>query len=163
MSVQPPSANDRLLIYHDVLRPAGIHSYIWCEIEFRKRPLSVIMFARHGEEPPFRARDNGIVCSLRTSLGLVEAALQASLRPYAANYTNLLRSRLGLSRREAEVAALIVRGLQEKEIASRLGTSPNTVHTQTRRIYEKTGVSGRMELVVRFKEWLTLDAPDNSG
>jgi DNA-binding NarL/FixJ family response regulator len=53
-----------------------------------------------------------------------------------------------LSPRETQVATLVARGLQNKEIAALLGTSVDTVRKQTIRIYAKTGVSGRVQLTV---------------
>jgi DNA-binding NarL/FixJ family response regulator len=59
-----------------------------------------------------------------------------------------------LSPREREVARLIRSGLRNKEIAALLGTSVETVRKQTISIYEKLGVSVRVELVSHFGEGL---------
>ncbi|WP_372053513.1 helix-turn-helix transcriptional regulator [Tistrella mobilis] len=52
-----------------------------------------------------------------------------------------------LSPREAEIAALLARGLGHKEVARRLGLSPVTIRNQTRRIYDKLGINSRAALV----------------
>jgi DNA-binding NarL/FixJ family response regulator len=49
----------------------------------------------------------------------------------------------GLSEREAEVLALVARGLTNKEVGAALGLSPRTVQQHTLRIYKKIGVSTR--------------------
>lgn len=57
-----------------------------------------------------------------------------------------LRS-LGVSAREYETLVLLAEGLSNKEIARKLGVSPNTVKTHLARLYEKLGASRRMEAV----------------
>ena len=65
-----------------------------------------------------------------------------------------------LTRREEEVMACLFEGLQDKEIASRLGIGAATVHTHMHRLFEKLGVHSRRELIAKF---LTLDAPGARG
>jgi DNA-binding NarL/FixJ family response regulator len=55
-----------------------------------------------------------------------------------------------LSERELEVLRLLSRGLYYKEIADKLNISFNTVHTLSRRIYEKLQVNSRKEAVERY-------------
>ena len=55
----------------------------------------------------------------------------------------------GLSRRETEVVELLAQRLSRKEIAERLGLSPDTVKTYTRTLYEKLGVNRRRDAVAR--------------
>ena len=54
-----------------------------------------------------------------------------------------------LSDRELEVLQLIAEGLTNREIATRLFLSLNTVKAHTRNIYGKLGVHNRMEAVIR--------------
>ena len=53
----------------------------------------------------------------------------------------------GLSHREAEVVALIAKGLSNQEIATRLYLSINSVKTYIRTAYRKIGVSRRSQAV----------------
>jgi len=53
-----------------------------------------------------------------------------------------------LAKREDEVAGLVAEGLSNREIADRLGLSEHTVSNYLFRIYEKLGISGRVELVL---------------
>jgi DNA-binding NarL/FixJ family response regulator len=53
-----------------------------------------------------------------------------------------------LTRREEEVVCLITEGLPNREIAQRLGVSPHTVKNYLYRIFEKLGISSRVELVL---------------
>ena len=52
-----------------------------------------------------------------------------------------------LSDREAEVAELVVRGLSNKEIASKLNISSNTVKTHLRAVFGKSGARSRFALM----------------
>ncbi len=54
-----------------------------------------------------------------------------------------LRTRLGLTEREAEVALLVAEGLTSKEIAVRLDLSPHTVRRHGERVLEKLGLHTR--------------------
>jgi DNA-binding NarL/FixJ family response regulator len=55
------------------------------------------------------------------------------------------------SRREAELVRLVSQGLRNKEIAARLGITEGTVKTHLHRLYEKLGVTSRVELVNRAR------------
>jgi two-component system, NarL family, nitrate/nitrite response regulator NarL len=52
----------------------------------------------------------------------------------------------GLTPREAELVELVSQGLRNKEVAARLGISEGTVKIHLHRIYEKLGVTSRVEL-----------------
>ncbi len=54
---------------------------------------------------------------------------------------------LGVSAREYETLEHLAAGLSNKEIARKLGVSPNTVKTHLARLYEKLGAARRTEAV----------------
>ena len=54
----------------------------------------------------------------------------------------------GLTDREHEIVGLIVEAAGNKEIADRLRISEKTVKNHLTNIYDKLGVSGRLELAV---------------
>ncbi|MEA4961166.1 helix-turn-helix transcriptional regulator [Lutispora sp.] len=56
--------------------------------------------------------------------------------------------KLILTLRETEIIEMVKRGLNNKEIASELYISVNTVKTLLRRIYEKTGASSKTQLAM---------------
>jgi DNA-binding NarL/FixJ family response regulator len=56
----------------------------------------------------------------------------------------------GLSPRELEILALLSKGITNKDIAMRLGISPETVRTHLGHIYEKLHVQGRTEAVAKY-------------
>jgi DNA-binding CsgD family transcriptional regulator len=54
---------------------------------------------------------------------------------------------LGLSPREVDVLERLAAGESNKEIARRLGISPNTVKTHVARVYEKLDVQRRVQAI----------------
>ncbi len=58
------------------------------------------------------------------------------------------RVRDRLTSKEMKIVALIVQGCKNKEIAIRLGTTEQVVKNYLRSIYDKTGVSDRLELAL---------------
>jgi DNA-binding CsgD family transcriptional regulator len=62
---------------------------------------------------------------------------------------------LGLSPRELEVIEALALGESNKEMARRLGISPNTVKTHIARVYEKLEVQRRVQAVEKAR-FLTL-------
>jgi two-component system, NarL family, response regulator LiaR len=59
-----------------------------------------------------------------------------------------MRSR-GLTARESEAVALLVRGLRNREIAEAMYVSVDTVKTHLRNVYRKLGVRNRAEVVAK--------------
>ncbi|GLC25654.1 helix-turn-helix transcriptional regulator [Roseisolibacter agri] len=62
-----------------------------------------------------------------------------------------LRARYGLTAREVAVARLLAERLSDAEIATRLGTSPNTARTHVERVRTKLGVAKRGEVGARLR------------
>lgn len=61
-------------------------------------------------------------------------------------------SSLGITGREREVLQLLADGRSNKEIASRLGLSPNTVKSHVARLFEKLQVARRTEAILHARE-----------
>jgi DNA-binding NarL/FixJ family response regulator len=58
------------------------------------------------------------------------------------------RVRDRLTAKEIKIVALIVQGCKNKEIAIRLGTTEQVIKNYLRSVYDKTGVSDRLELAL---------------
>ena len=58
------------------------------------------------------------------------------------------RVRDRLTPKEMKIVALIVQGCKNKEIATRLGTTEQVIKNYLRSVYDKTGVSDRLELAL---------------
>jgi ATP/maltotriose-dependent transcriptional regulator MalT len=59
---------------------------------------------------------------------------------------------LGITARELEILSLIARGLSNREIATQLFVSENTVKTHCARAFDKLGAARRTQAVQRGKE-----------
>jgi DNA-binding NarL/FixJ family response regulator len=76
----------------------------------------------------------------------------ASLTPEQASLGSQL---LNLTRREEEIAALVARGMTNRQIASELSISEHTAATHIRRILKKLGLRSRAQVA----SWLTQQQP----
>lgn len=68
-----------------------------------------------------------------------------------------------LSKREEQVVACVAEGLTNREIARQLGLSEHTVKNYLFRIFDKLGISGRVELVLYALSHREGDAPASSA
>lgn len=69
-------------------------------------------------------------------------------------------SLLGLSRREKDVAALLLQGRSQAVIADQLFVASSTVNTHVKHIYQKTGVNSKQEFIDVCQEKLQASVSD---
>lgn len=84
----------------------------------------------------------------------VWAGLKLAKRPAAATFekNEAALAALGITLREQEVLGLLAAGGSNKEIAQKLGVSPNTVKTQVASLYQKLEVQRRTQAVQKARE-----------
>ncbi|HMD78234.1 MAG TPA: response regulator transcription factor [Terracidiphilus sp.] len=73
-----------------------------------------------------------------------------ALEPFAPNKAQ--QQALGITARELEILTLVARGLSNREIATQLFVSENTVKTHCARAFDKLGAARRTQAVQRGKE-----------
>ena len=73
-----------------------------------------------------------------------------ALGPFVPNTAH--QQTLGITARELEILTLIARGLSNREIATQLFVSENTVKTHCARAFDKLGAARRTQAVQRGKE-----------
>ena len=64
----------------------------------------------------------------------------------------------GLTPRETEIAAGVAAGLQNKEIAEKLGIADGTVRIHVHNIFKKLGIQNRVELANRIHDRQSVDS-----
>ncbi len=89
--------------------------------------------------------------SIRETVVVKEVLLPApALQPFAPNRAR--QQTLGITARELEILTLVARGLSNREIATHLFVSENTVKTHCARAFDKLGAARRTQAVRRGKE-----------
>lgn len=140
----------------DLHLPDGSGFEVLDHVEALGESLPAVVITAHGDVPTtVRAMKHGAIELLekpfdnRRLLEAVAAGLDRSSRERGERRRRQdARDRLAaLSVREREVLDLVVEGLPNKRIASRLGVSEQTVKVHRMRIMEKTGVDSLPELV----------------
>ena len=100
---------------------------------------------------------HGVILKSRSGRELVDA-LERVVAGEHIGLTHVTRSRRGgreheLSSREQEVLALVALGLTNRDIASELYLSVDTVKTYVRRLFTKLGVSNRTQAATRAADF----------
>ncbi len=68
------------------------------------------------------------------------------------SHWHFVKTRYKMGLREVQVAILVCRNFDNREIAQALRVEQSTVKTHLRNIYRKTGVNSRLALLLRFIE-----------
>ena len=127
----------------------------------RQQKTRLILVAENGEDPGkyVKSGAGGVVFRSVTGGALVECVRKVAkgetwvqdVRSLAeASESDLVGARVRdrLTPRELSIVALIVQGYKNKEIATRLGTTEQVIKNYLRNVYDKVGVSDRLELAL---------------
>jgi DNA-binding CsgD family transcriptional regulator len=124
----------------EIMRPSGITSVLDLAVKLGPQRFGFISLHRSGGRR-FSSVETDLLRPIAPALGAVASALFSRHRQ---SHNHQLASKL--SARELEIAELVARGLSNKEIATTLGSSTNTVRNQLHAIYKKLSISCRTEL-----------------
>jgi DNA-binding NarL/FixJ family response regulator len=112
----------------------------------------------------------GVIAKSASARELVDALLAVSegeivvspafTRPVAASWPG---QEFRLTARESDVAAFLVQGLSNQEIADALCISEHTVKSHMKAIFQKTGVSSRTQAVARLAGTSAFRRVDRAG
>jgi DNA-binding CsgD family transcriptional regulator len=131
---------DRMSFYQEYLRPLGAApSSVLFVVQSGRSIAQVLSITRSATS--FRSSELEALRLLLPSLSVAARVFPGVPPPPA------IPARSPLTTRETEIGELLVRGLQNAEIAACLGTSKNTVRNQIRHLFRKVDVSTRAELV----------------
>ena len=136
---------DRLPIFRELLRPAGISSVALVSVHLGERTTGIIHLARGGRRFPAGALAEAQ--PLVRAVSVLHYAIVGAAPNYAGGAVHRVAETLGrLSPREAHVASLAADGYGALQIATRLGTSVHTVRRQLESVYRKCAIGNRAEL-----------------
>lgn len=130
----------RVVILYALGLAAGAFALQWLQYNYLVRVFSTEIYI-------------GLIAVAFAGLG-VWAGMRLARRPAAATFeknTAAIAS-LGITLREQEVLGLLAAGKSNKEIADKLGISPNTVKTQIASLYQKLEVQRRTQAVQKARE-----------
>jgi len=127
----------------------------------RQQKTRLILVAENGEDPAKYLKNGvgGVVFRSVTGSALVDCVRKVakgetwvqdvrSLADTSESDQVGARVRDRLTPRELSIVALIVQGYKNKEIAARLGTTEQVIKNYLRNVYDKVGVSDRLELAL---------------
>ena len=132
----------RTMHFNEYYRPGGLDHQMITVMSPRPETgigFYFVNFLRPLKGRPFSERGRQIV---ELFMGRVYELLGTELMPFGDSHPP------GLSWRQRQVLALLLRGETQKEIAARLGLSPHTVHDYVRDLYTSLGVTNRAELAM---------------
>jgi NarL family two-component system response regulator LiaR len=112
--------------------------------------LIAILFASFGIWLGLRITRKRETIVVREVLAPASGRGAGSASPFAPNTAQ--QQSLGITDREIEILNLIARGLSNREIATQLFVSENTVKTHCSRTFDKLGAARRTQAVQRGKE-----------
>jgi ATP/maltotriose-dependent transcriptional regulator MalT len=102
-----------------------------------------------------RRRETGSRETIRETVVVREVLVPAEAPaafPHNAAHQQAQQQALGITARELEILTLVARGLSNREIATQLFVSENTVKTHCARAFDKLGAARRTQAVQRGKE-----------
>jgi DNA-binding NarL/FixJ family response regulator len=129
-----------VLIYGFALA-AGAVALQWLEYQFWARANAGTVYV-------------ALIAAAFLGLGIWVGRRLFRSEPHASEFTpnERAQSSLGITERERQVLQLLADGCSNKQIAARLGLSPNTVKTHVARLFEKLRVARRTEAILLARE-----------
>ncbi|HRO02905.1 MAG TPA: response regulator transcription factor [Terricaulis sp.] len=130
----------RTVVLYALALAAGAFLLQWLQYQYFARLFSTEIYI-------------ALIAAAFAALG-VWAGIRLARKPAPATFerNDAALAALGLTRREQEVLALLAAGKSNKEIAQKLGVSPNTVKTQLASLYQKLEVNRRTQAVQKARE-----------
>ena len=140
--VWPLARQRQLAVFNELLMPTGMR-HMLVRVSVRHGNVAGFNLERRGLSRPFSERETRLVDVVTPFLHIVELL---TLENQEDRVTQDFARAHALSKRETEFLNLLVRGLQNAEIAMVTRVSVNTVRNTLARLFDKVDVSTRAEL-----------------
>jgi len=130
----------RTVVLYALALAAGAFALQWVQHKYVVQAFSVEIYV-------------ALIAAGFAALG-VWAGMRLARRPAPATFERnaAALASLGITQREEQVLGLLASGKSNKEIAAKLGVSPNTVKTQVASLYQKLEVQRRTQAVQKARE-----------
>jgi DNA-binding NarL/FixJ family response regulator len=130
----------RTIVLYALALAAGAFALQWVQYNYFARTFSVEIYVV-------------LIAAGFAALG-VWAGMRLARRPASATFekNEAAIASLGITQREHAVLELLAAGKSNKEIAQKLGVSPNTIKTQVASLYQKLEVQRRTQAVQKARE-----------
>ena len=130
----------RVVVLYALALAAGAFLLQWLEYRFFVRAFSLEIYI-------------ALIALAFAALG-VWTGMRLARRPASATFEKNIAAiaSLGITQREEQVLGLLAAGKSNKEIAQKLGVSPNTIKTQVASLYQKLEVQRRTQAVQKARE-----------
>ena len=131
----------KLVIIYGLALAAGTFALQWLEYQFWIRSHATTVYV-------------ALIGATFLGLGIWVGRRLFRREPRGGEFTPNERAlaSLGITEREREVLHLLADGRSNKEIAARLGLSPNTVKTHVASLFEKLRVARRTQAILAARE-----------
>ena len=146
-------------LYKKGYKPRGLYYEAFISASHAGRFLSSVTFLKTKEHGDFTEDDMLFLDIIKSHLAMRlyrdltgKAAVPASAAEARIPSSTADTRPYGLTRREFEVMGLLTGDLSTPEICSSLFISMNTLKKHITRIYAKTGVKNRRELIIKMKD-----------
>lgn len=158
--VLPLARREQLSLYRELLRPHRVSEFttlVWRN----QQGTFGFHLARSGRGHRFRRAELETLEVLAPAIKLAEAYQHARMGSAPQRSFDAWADDLRLTRSERAVAELVVRGLQNREIAALLDLSPLTVRNHLGAVFRKADVTNRAELAFVSAAERRVDAADS--
>jgi DNA-binding NarL/FixJ family response regulator len=130
----------RTVVVYALALAAGVFALQWLQYNYFVRTFPVEIYVV-------------LIAAGFAALG-VWAGMRLARRPASTTFekNEAAIAALGITQREHTVLELLAAGKSNKEIAQKLGVSPNTIKTQVASLYQKLEVQRRTQAVQKARE-----------
>ncbi len=131
----------KVVIIYGLALAAGAVALQWLEYQFWIRTNATTVYV-------------ALIAAAFLGLGIWVGRRLFRREPRGGEFTpnESARASLGITEREREVLQLLADGRSNKEIAAKLGLSPNTVKTHVASLFEKLRVARRTQAILTARE-----------